>query len=54
MKFKKGLTLSKEELELVGVDVEFLVNRPLRRGVTSERAKILQGIQKKIEESKNK
>ena len=52
-KFNKGLTISKEELELIGFYIENAIKTPLHNGTRPDRFDALKNIQVRLEESKN-
>ena len=53
-KFNKGLTISSEELETIGRDLFFLLDKNLHSGCSSDKFKACREVLKRLEESKNK
>jgi len=51
-KYKKGLTLTPEELEALGGSIEFKCGQMMSMGCRTEKFKILNGIKKRLEEAK--
>jgi hypothetical protein len=51
-KYNKGLTISKEEMELIGFYIENAVNHAIHNGTSIERFNALREIRKRLAESK--
>lgn len=47
--YKKGLTLTPEELKALDLCIEMKINNTMRFGCNSERFNLLKGIKKRIE-----
>ena len=50
--YTKGLTLTAEELNALGLAIEFKINNTMLNGCNPEKFKILQAIKKRIEACK--
>ena len=53
-KFNKGITITSEELETIGRDLFFLLDKNLHNGCSSDKFKACREVLKRLEESKNK
>ena len=52
-KYNKGITITSEELETIGRDLFFLLDKNLNNGCNSQKFKACKEILKRLEESKN-
>ena len=50
----KGITITKEELELIGFNLEFMLSSGMNNGLSPERFKIYKQVLKRLKGSKNK
>ena len=53
-KYNKGITITSEELELIGRNLEIFLNKEINNGCSPERFKAYKQVLKRLEESKNK
>ena len=53
-RYNKGITISKEELELIGRNLEFMLESQMSQGLRPDRFEAYKKIVAKIEKSKNK